>query len=378
MGVVIAVVVIIICLLVVSSLVLGRASGEVESPREDEYVELEGSMIRYRISGGGPPVLLVHGWLSSSRVWADLAERLESRFTVYSLDLRGFGESDKPFSSGYGIRHGSRILYAFCAHFGIREAAVVGHDLGGDMAVKLAADHPDAVGRLVLVSVPAEEDQIDLPTPLWLATLPLVGPAFYVLGQRAGWVRRAWMRPFVADRKALPPEVIEDAGRSTPAAVRQALAAARRELSRGRLVRRARTVKVPVLFVAGEEDYIVNPEAANDWSGSMSQTEARIIENCGHMPMIEYPEGFGDLVLEFLSVEPGETEEPLGFVAPGYAGEGGEETMDFREEPGEQEVERPAREPLDEVPEGLFEWPPDFEKDPGREERRRGKGTSGS
>jgi hypothetical protein len=52
--------------------------------------------------------------------------------------------------------------------------------------------------------------------------------------------------------------------------------------------------------------------------------------------------------------------------------------MDFREEPGEQEVERPAREPLDEVPEGLFEWPPDFEKDPGREERRRGKGTSGS
>jgi pimeloyl-ACP methyl ester carboxylesterase len=49
------------------------------------------------------------------------------------------------------------------------------------MAVKLAADHPDVVGRMVLVATPANEDQIDLPTLLWLATLPVVGPVFYAL-----------------------------------------------------------------------------------------------------------------------------------------------------------------------------------------------------
>src|ERR671911_589239 len=95
--------------------------------------------------------------------------------TTHEVDSAGFGDSDKPIS-GYGIRYGSRLLYAFCAHFGLSRVAVIGHDVGGTMAMKLAADHPDVVGRLVLVATPADEDQVDLPTLLWLATLPIVGP----------------------------------------------------------------------------------------------------------------------------------------------------------------------------------------------------------
>ena len=203
-----------------TSVALGRSAYEVESVRDTEYLELEGNWIRYNVIGGGPPVLLVHGWLSSSRIWDQLASRLAQRFTVYTLDLAGFGESDKPLS-GYGVRNGSRLLYAFCAHFGLTRTGVIGHDLGGAMAAKLAADHPDVVGRLVLVAVPADDDQIDLPTPLWLATLPVLGPIFYTLGRLAEPVRKLWMRPFVADPRDLTEEVIEDAGRSTPSAASQ-------------------------------------------------------------------------------------------------------------------------------------------------------------
>src|SRR5829696_5040331 len=127
-----------------TSVALGRVAYEVESVRDTEYLELEGTWVRYNVIGGGPPVLLVHGWLSSSSVWEQLAPRLAQRFTVYTLDLTGFGESDKPLS-GYGVRNGSRLLYAFCAHFGLTRTGVIGHDLGGAMAVKLAADHPDVV-----------------------------------------------------------------------------------------------------------------------------------------------------------------------------------------------------------------------------------------
>src|ERR671916_2732266 len=105
-------------LLVASSAALSRTTHEVDSARDTEYLELEGNWIRYSVIGGGPPVLLVHGWLSSSRVWEQPAARLAQRFTVYTLDLSGFGESDKPLS-GYGVRNGSRLLYAFCAHFGL-------------------------------------------------------------------------------------------------------------------------------------------------------------------------------------------------------------------------------------------------------------------
>ena len=294
------IVLLVVGLLAAASFALGRTSYEVDSARDTEYLELEGTWIRYNVIGAGPPVLLVHGWLSSSRIWERLAQRLAQRFTVYTLDLKGFGESDKPLA-GYGVRYGSRLLYAFCAHFGLTRTAVIAHDLGGDMAVKLAADHPDMVGRLVLVSVPADEDQIDLPTPLWLATLPAVGPLFYALGRTVRGLRVMWMRPFVLDRDDLADEVVEDAAKSTPAAVAKTLGVTRREISRERLARQARIIKVPVLLVVGEDDQIVDPQSVSVWARIIGQSEIRLMDECGHMPMIERPGEFNAQMLAFLT-----------------------------------------------------------------------------
>jgi pimeloyl-ACP methyl ester carboxylesterase len=300
MTIVLIALIVVVVVILAASVVLARDTREVESARDTEYLELEGVLIRYSVRGGGPAVLLVHGWLSSSRVWEQLAGRLAQRFTVYTLDLSGFGESDKPLS-GYGVRNGSRLLYAYCAHFGLTRANVVGHDLGGAMAVKLAADHPDVVGRLVVVSTPADEDQIDVPTMLWLVTLPVVGPLFYALGRVARPVRRSWVRPFVADPADLTEEVVDDAGRSTPAAVSKTLSVARREISRGRLARQARIIKIPLLAVAGEEDQIVDPQSVGVWTSGVDRAEICLIDECGHLPMIERPGEFNAQILAFLT-----------------------------------------------------------------------------
>lgn len=300
MSTILIVLFLVILAVVAASLALGRSTYEVDSARDTEFLELDGAWVRYNVIGGGPPVVLVHGWLSSSRIWEPLARRLAQRFTVYSLDLVGFGESDKP-SSGYGVRNGSRLLYAFCAHFGLARASVIGHDLGGNMVVKLAADHPDIVGRVVLVSVPADDDQIDLPTPLWLATLPLVGPLFYALGRAARPVRKMWVRPFVADPEDLTEDLVEDAGKPTPAAAAQTLSISRREIAGGRLVRQAGIIKMPMLVVSGEEDRIVDPHSVGAWAGSMQRAEICLIDGCGHAPMLERPVEFNAQVLAFLT-----------------------------------------------------------------------------
>jgi pimeloyl-ACP methyl ester carboxylesterase len=299
MSTIFIVIVLFICVLVAASVVLSRTTYEVRSARDTEYLELEGNWIRYRVTGGGPPVVLVHGWLSSGRIWEQIADRLAQRFTVYTLDLAGFGDSDKPIS-GYGVRYGSRLLYAFCAHFGLTHAAVIGHDVGGAMAVKLAADHPDVAGRLVLIATPADENQVDLPTLLWIATMPVVGPVFYTLGRLLKPLRRLWMRPFVFDTDELTDEVVDDAGKSTSAAVTKTLDVMRREIARGRLVRQAGIVKVPVLVVAGEEDQIVDPQAADEWARATS-AEVVFLDECGHMPMIERTAEFNARVLAFLT-----------------------------------------------------------------------------
>ncbi|MDQ4001093.1 MAG: alpha/beta hydrolase, partial [Actinomycetota bacterium] len=303
MSTIFIVVLLLACAFVATSVVLSRMTQKVQSAPDSEYLELEGNWIRYRVTGGGPPVVLVHGWLSSGRIWERLADRLAQRFTVYTLDLSGFGDSDKPVS-GYGVRYGSRLLYAFCAHFGLTRSAVVGHDVGGTMAVKLAADHSDVVGRLVLVATPAAEDQIDLPTFLWLATLPVVGPIFYTLGRFIRPLRGFWMRSFVLDPEDLTEEVVEDAGKSTPAAVQKTFAVMRREISRGRLVRQAGVVKVPVLVIAGEGDQVVDPQATEDWARTLS-AEVVLLNDCGHLPMLERPGEFNAQVLTFLTGDSG-------------------------------------------------------------------------
>jgi pimeloyl-ACP methyl ester carboxylesterase len=300
---VLIVILLLVAVFVAVSVALGRSTYEVGSARDTEYLELEGNWIRYRVAGGGPPVVLVHGWLSSGRVWNRLAARLAQRYTVYTLDLSGFGDSDKPIS-GYGVRYGSRLLYAFCAHFGLTRASVVGHDLGGAMAVKLAADHPDVVGRLVLVATPADEEQMDLPTLLWLATLPVVGPLFYTLGKYLRFLRKLWVRPFVSDPASLTEEVVDDAGRSTPAAATKTLQVMQREISRGRLARQARIIKVPVLAIAGEEDQIVDPQATSDWASAFPTSEVVMLEDAGHMPMLEKTGEFNARILAFLTGDP--------------------------------------------------------------------------
>ena len=302
MSVVVIAVLLLVCVFVAVSIALSRTTHEVESAHDDEYLELEGNWIRYRVTGGGPPVLLVHGWLSSSRVWEPLTECLAQRFSVYSLDLAGFGDSDKPVS-GYGVRYGSRLLYAFCAHFGLTRTAVVGHDIGGAMALKLAADHPDVVGRLILVATPANEDQIDLPTFLWLATLPVVGPIFYALGRFLRPLRILWLRPFVLDREALTEQLVEDAGKSTPAAISKTIEVTRREIARGRLARQVGIIRAPALAIAGEGDQIVDPRATNDWARTFS-AEIVLMEGCGHLPMLERTGEFNVRVLAFLTGDP--------------------------------------------------------------------------
>ncbi len=345
--------VLLVVVVAVTGTMLGRISHEVESARDTEYIELDGHWVRYNVIGGGPPVLLVHGWLASSRIWDQLARRLAQRFTVYSLDLNGFGESDKP-KDGYGTRNGSRLLYAFCAHFGLTRATVVGHDFSGAMAVKLAADHPDIVGRLILVATPADEEQIDLPTLLWFTTLPVVGPIFFSLGRLLKPLRKLWVRSFVFDPGDLPEELVEDAGKPTPAAASKTYSVTRHEISGGRVTRQARIIKVPVLLIAGEDDQIIDPRAVSDWGQQAEQAEVVLLDKCGHLPMVESPAEFSARVLAFLTSD-SRYLEYVKEVPPPV----GEEPMVEEEAPEEESPELQESE----------EEPP-LEEPPGNEEKR--------
>jgi len=118
---------------------------------EHEEIILHGHRVSYRRAGWGPVIVLIHGITGSSQTWEDVIEPLAENYTVVAPDLLGHGESAKPrgdYSLG-AYASGIRDLLAALGH---DRATVVGHSLGGGIAMQMAYQFPERVDRLVLVS----------------------------------------------------------------------------------------------------------------------------------------------------------------------------------------------------------------------------------
>ncbi|CAM2789869.1 Fluoroacetate dehalogenase [Methylobacterium mesophilicum] len=121
--------------------------------------DIEASAIRIRASvgGAGPPVLLLHGHPQTHATWQAVAPTLAERFRVVALDLRGYGDSDKPEGGERHVNYSKRAMaadaVAVMRRLGHESFAVVGHDRGGRVAHRLALDHPEAVTRLAVFDI---------------------------------------------------------------------------------------------------------------------------------------------------------------------------------------------------------------------------------
>jgi len=118
---------------------------------ELEETTLHGHRVAYRLAGSGPPILLIHGITSSSATWETAGRALARRHTVVAPDLVGHGESGRPrgeYSMG-AFASGIRDLVVA---LDIGPATVVGHSLGGGVAMQFAYQFPERTGRLALVS----------------------------------------------------------------------------------------------------------------------------------------------------------------------------------------------------------------------------------
>lgn len=116
-------------------------------------ITIGGDLIHYEKLGRGRPVILVHGWIGSWRYWIPLMQRLHTSFSVYTLDLIGFGDSSKN-KDHYDVDKQVDMLETFLAQLGIPKAAMIGHGFGSMVILKFADRNPDKVARMMLNSMP--------------------------------------------------------------------------------------------------------------------------------------------------------------------------------------------------------------------------------
>jgi pimeloyl-ACP methyl ester carboxylesterase len=118
---------------------------------EEWQIELHGRRVVYRAAGSGPPIVLIHGMLNSSGHWQAVARQLAAGHTVIAPDLIGHGDSAAP-RGDYSLGAHAASIRDLLAAIGVERASIVGHSLGGGVAMQFFYQFPQRVERLVLIS----------------------------------------------------------------------------------------------------------------------------------------------------------------------------------------------------------------------------------
>lgn len=244
--------------------------------------------IHYLVKGDGPPLVLVHGVAMRAEDWAPLYRTLARTHRVYALDLLGYGRSDKPKDADYSVGMQSEVVRGFMDALQLRQADVIGASMGGWVALKLAAEYPQRVRRLVLISSGGFKFETTLHERSFSArNLDELRASLALQTDRAGLLPDFVLRDFLRLSKQKAWVV--------RAAMRSMLQG--RELLDGNVQR----VTMPVLLVWGTADRIVPFRVAAAMQKEMPQAQLVALRGCGHLAMIECRAEALPPIVEFLN-----------------------------------------------------------------------------
>jgi pimeloyl-ACP methyl ester carboxylesterase len=275
------------------------------APFERAIRDVTARGVRTRVLEAGresaPALVLIHGFLESRRTWDDLIEDLAERFHVIAPDLPGFGESEKPNPAryAYGIESHAEAIADLIAAFGVGRASVVGHGMGGAIAMTLAATHPELVQRLVL------EDPLAYMVPpsfrARVALAPIVGGLIFKQLWGRSLFRSYFREELVRPGADVPLERIDwhyDCFNS-PTSRESAYAVMRAVLDTRPVVARISRITAETLVIWGRDDKLYPAANAGRLARELPHAKLEIMDT-GHSPHQEKPRELLALLVEFL------------------------------------------------------------------------------
>ncbi len=271
-------------------------------------VEIDGTEVNYvdiGEEGKDRPILFVHGLGGQWQNWLENIPRFAQSRRVVALDLPGFGLSEMP-SEKISIEGYGQILAEFANQLDLNPAVVVGNSMGGFVAAELAVRRPDSVERLLLLSS-AGVSQMDVARRPILAVAKATGLLLTEkIGQQRWLTCRPVFRHVVLSIVARHPSKIAAdmayegliKGTAKPG-FETALRACLEYDFRERLPQ----IGCPVIVVWGEKDAIIPVRDADRFVELIDGARKVVMEDTGHVPMVERPRTFNDLLEEFLTHE---------------------------------------------------------------------------
>ncbi len=249
----------------------------------------------YEEEGKGPPVLLIHGFGTSTYTWRHIAPALALTHRVIAVDLKGFGQSDKPFDARYSVFDQAELLAQLIEDQDLRDLTIVGHSFGGGIALLLALENDNRLNgrikKLVLLDTIAYPQHI----PVFFRLLDV--PLFSHLGVRMVppmvQTRVALRIAYFDDSKIDPEEVETYAAPLKTAAGKHAIIYSARQIvpdDLAEIAERYASIALPTLILWCDHDRIVPFEIGLKLRRTLPNSSLRLVRDCGHMPQEEQPE----------------------------------------------------------------------------------------
>ncbi len=236
---------------------------------------------------GTETIVFVHGFISTHRWWLPTLERLSPRFHAYALDLRACGDSEQ-IETGHTLAQYADDLHEFVEQTGLQHFTLVGHSMGGGVAMQYAAQHQDRLKALALVDPLAPfGTQLSPDITAWINAQQ---------GNREG------LRPIVLGAFATPPtgayleQLIDDAARWNQAIYLGTM----EDMARFNISARLPEITVPTLVTWGDKDTVVPFAGVAEVFTNVPGCALEVWHGVGHSGPIEIPERFTALLTQFI------------------------------------------------------------------------------
>jgi len=264
---------------------------------QEHWANLNGLKIRYLESGKGNDrhILFIHGLGSSADRWGNIPKSLSANFHTISIDLPGFGESDKPLSIDYTIKTFRDVVIDFLNLLALNDmTSIVGHSLGGYVASEVTMQNKTNVERLVLID---SSGFLKKPTPLLEKYLSVAMNPTNVN------VRNIFEQ-MVSDGTKIPLKLVESFIKRIN--LPNAKYAFRSTLQNStntqiKLDKLKLMDSIPTLIIWGVEDRVIPLQHSELFKKSISNSHVEIIQDAGHAPFTEKPEQVSELIRNFLT-----------------------------------------------------------------------------
>ncbi|NTU79150.1 MAG: alpha/beta hydrolase [Chloroflexales bacterium] len=252
-------------------------------------IHLDNRLVHYEVFGRGQPIIFLHSWLGSWRYWVPTMDLASERYRAYAIDFWGFGESDRK-GSQFTVSGYVDMLCRFMDQMGISVANLVGHGLGGIVAIRAARERPDRFLKVMTVATPMQ-GQI-------LSSHIKPGTFSRLLGMNSS--TNVWSK-LIRNIPIADPEVQQELFEDTESLSEQVLTSVQESLLDTDLRAQVTALERPLLAVYGGQDKIITPEHASFLNDLVDRpVQMLVLPKANHFPFLEHSTTFSRLLLDFL------------------------------------------------------------------------------